>query len=341
MHTFWGGDAPAIGKVEGDLSYITVSLGAGNKVEGRLEIYPIPVSTNNTTPAIIASDIGTTITSTSAMYHFYADGKAFGTNNEKRTVVSIKRNTATGSATTPVYIDQYGAVTAGSAYAGATAVTLNGTSAAAGTASFYAPTSAGSAYQFLQSNGSDAPIWGTFTAGNGINLTSASTGLTIAAKTVVKNPTTFTAVRMIPYALGISDTTDNSGNLYKTTSIMAFLTDSPTNPSARLLVGGADTDGLLTIANNDGTHHATLAVESNRSNVSTYYLPDYNGDRYLTHVGSVSSTTGDSGMPVYVNTNGAIEACTKSDLQANIFVISDTAPTDTSVIWLKPVSSTS
>lgn len=235
MHTFWGGDAPAIGKVEGDLSYVTVSLGAGNKVEGRLEIYPRPVSTNNTTPAIIASDIGTTVTSTSAMYHFYADGKAFGTNNEKRTVVSIKRNTATGSATTPVYIDQYGAVTAGSAYAGATAITLNGTSAAAGTASFYAPTDAGTLGQYLKSGGSGtAPTWETFSA--------ATVGL-----------------------------------------------DNVTNDAQ-----------VTNIAWDSTNKKITQTIGSNTTDVAT-----------------------------------------QADLQSAIFIISDTAPVDTSVIWLKPVSSSS
>ena len=46
-------------------------------------------------------------------------------------------------------------------YAGGTAVTLNGSSKAKSTASFYAPTSAGTSGQFLKSNGSGAPTWGT------------------------------------------------------------------------------------------------------------------------------------------------------------------------------------
>lgn len=63
--------------------------------------------------------------------------------------------------------------------------------------------------------------------------------------------------------------------------------------------------------------------------------------RYFAYTTDNSASIGDSGMPVYATSNGEITSCTKSDLQANIFVISDTAPADTSVIWLKPVSSTS
>jgi hypothetical protein len=45
-------------------------------------------------------------------------------------------------------------------HAGGTAVTLNGTSASAGSASFYAPVTAGTSGQVLRSNGSGAPTWG-------------------------------------------------------------------------------------------------------------------------------------------------------------------------------------
>ena len=48
---------------------------------------------------------------------------------------------------------------ANSTYAGGTAVTLNGTSKAASTASFYAPTSAGTSGYVLKSNGSGSPSW--------------------------------------------------------------------------------------------------------------------------------------------------------------------------------------
>lgn len=76
-------------------------------------------------------------------------------------------NLNVGSATKPVYLmrasytddhDYY--YKPCSLYAGGTAVTLNGTSKAASTASFYAPTSYGSSGQFLKSAGANAsPTW--------------------------------------------------------------------------------------------------------------------------------------------------------------------------------------
>lgn len=75
---------------------------------------------------------------------------------------------ALGSTTEPVYISAAGTFSKASKYAGGTAVTLNGTSAATITASFYAPTGAGTSGQILKSSGSGAPTWAnqsTITAG--------------------------------------------------------------------------------------------------------------------------------------------------------------------------------
>lgn len=67
-------------------------------------------------------------------------------------------STTVGSSTQPIYLSN-GTATTCSTYAGGTAVTLNGTSKAASTASFYAPTGAGTSGQILSSNGSGAPSW--------------------------------------------------------------------------------------------------------------------------------------------------------------------------------------
>lgn len=67
--------------------------------------------------------------------------------------------TITGSSTQPVYVSAAGTVSAGNTYAGGTAVTLNGTDKGSSTASFYAPTSAGTSGYFLKSDGSGAPTW--------------------------------------------------------------------------------------------------------------------------------------------------------------------------------------
>lgn len=79
-----------------------------------------------------------------------------------------------GSTTKPIYLAA-GVATECSAYAGGTAVTLNGTSAAASTASFYAPTGAGTSGQILTSAGTGAPTWSTANAALvGITVTSSS-----------------------------------------------------------------------------------------------------------------------------------------------------------------------
>ena len=73
--------------------------------------------------------------------------------------VGVDSASGKGSANLPIYIDSTGKATACSSYAGGTAITLNGTSKAASTASFYAPTSAGTAGYILKSGGTSAPSW--------------------------------------------------------------------------------------------------------------------------------------------------------------------------------------
>lgn len=63
-----------------------------------------------------------------------------------------------GSTTNPFYLDA-GVPAECSTYAGGTKVTLNGTAKGASTASFYAPTEAGTSGYYLRSSGSGAPAW--------------------------------------------------------------------------------------------------------------------------------------------------------------------------------------
>ena len=78
---------------------------------------------------------------------------------DKTVAVANKLGTATkGSVTKPIYLSS-GSATECNTYAGGTAVTLNGSSKAASTASFYAPTGSGTSGYLLQSNGSSAPTW--------------------------------------------------------------------------------------------------------------------------------------------------------------------------------------
>ena len=70
----------------------------------------------------------------------------------------LSNTSAIGSTTKPVYFTANGVPSACSDYAGGTAVTLNGSSKAANTASFYAPTGAGTSGQILKST-AGTPEW--------------------------------------------------------------------------------------------------------------------------------------------------------------------------------------
>lgn len=79
-------------------------------------------------------------------------GEKYIWNNKQDKISSL------GSTTKPVYFSSNGVASECSTYAGGTAVTLNGTSKASSTASFYAPTSVGTNGQLLSSNGSSL-VW--------------------------------------------------------------------------------------------------------------------------------------------------------------------------------------
>ncbi len=82
---------------------------------------------------------------------------------------------ALGSATKPIYLSSNSVFSECSTYAGGTAVTLNGESKAASTASFYSPTSAGTSGQYLKSNGSGAPTWADLPADSDTKVTQTKT----------------------------------------------------------------------------------------------------------------------------------------------------------------------
>ena len=87
----------------------------------------------------------------------------------------IENSAAKGSDTKPVKVAATGLITECSTYAGGTAVTLNGTSKAASTASFFAPTGGGTAEQILIGGGStSAPVWSEAMSLYGSNVNSWS-----------------------------------------------------------------------------------------------------------------------------------------------------------------------
>ena len=90
---------------------------------------------------------------------------SLATTGEKYTWNGKQDNvSALGTTTKPVYTSAAGTFAECSDYAGGTAVTLNGTSKAADTASLYAPTDAGTSGQILKSAGSGAPTWDNYVA---------------------------------------------------------------------------------------------------------------------------------------------------------------------------------
>ena len=120
---------------------------------------------------------GITISNIKLERGFVADPKYTRHPSESRVAKAdkIAASAKIGDTNKPVYIAADGTVTAGSTYAAGTAVTLNGTSKSATTASFYAPTGAGTSGQLLQSSGSGAPTWSTANAALvGITVTSTS-----------------------------------------------------------------------------------------------------------------------------------------------------------------------
>ena len=92
-----------------------------------------------------------------------AVGNAITINNVANATTATKLGSTTvGSATKPIYLNN-GTATECNNYAGGTAVTLNGSSKAASTASFYAPTSKGTNNKILISNLGGVPIWSNWT----------------------------------------------------------------------------------------------------------------------------------------------------------------------------------
>lgn len=113
-----------------------------------------------------------------------------------RQVVNIATNTGVGGSNTPIYVTADGEVKSCNSYGGGTAITLNGTPKTASTASFYAPTSSGSAGQVLISDGaSKTPVW----------KTKRETGL-IYDWTAVIQGQKWSRICYIPYSTSITGT---------------------------------------------------------------------------------------------------------------------------------------
>ena len=147
----------------------------GNKVitdvSGKADLSS-PAFTGTPTAPTAASGTNTTQIATTAFVASAYSSKAASSDGTDVSLVTTgekytwnnKQNSvsALGSTTKPVYTSAAGTFAECSTYAGGTAVTLNGTSKAGSSASFYAPTSVGSSGQYLKSTGSGEPSWTNF-----------------------------------------------------------------------------------------------------------------------------------------------------------------------------------
>lgn len=148
------------------------------------------------------------------------------------TLLADKQNKVStlGSKTEPVYISSSGTFSACSAYAGGTAITLNGTSKAGNTASFYAPTSAGSDGQLLMSGGSSGkPEWFTPPYANK-SLDNNFVGInTFASGIVLDSPTPIT---LFSESSKLKYSVSGTTHTIASTSDIPTITASTTAPSS-------------------------------------------------------------------------------------------------------------
>lgn len=142
----------------------------------------------NTTYTLSGSDATVTLTDSNS------NAKTITVNNVANATTAAYLGSETkGSTTKPIYLKQ-GVATECNTYAGGTAVTLNGTSKYATTASFYAPIEAGEKGQILVSNGSGAPVWTTSPYATAVSMTAGiysavqvnSQGIVTAGTQVIK-----------------------------------------------------------------------------------------------------------------------------------------------------------
>ena len=201
---------------------------------------------------------------------------------------------------------------ANSTYAGGTAVTLNGTSKAGSTASFYAPEGAGTANQYLKSSGSGAPTWETFSTST-VGLGNVSNNANLNSTTGAKGDIIYWSAANTPSHLtNTSSTTKNFLSI--TSQVPAWTTigksdvglGNVTNDKQLPIAGGTMT-GRLTAAkgfNNLLTGTGTAGVNNNGTYTPVKWtfnagVTVTDGDRFTVKIPNI--TNGDYGIFMSVN----------------------------------------
>lgn len=219
-----------------------------------------------------------------------------------------------GSTTTPIYLASTGKIVSCSTYAGGTAVTLNGTSAASKTASFYAPTSAGTSGYILKSNGTGAPSWIQT-----LPITNGGTGTTSIAGNrlmyVYNSAITTSSHYVNGTKLAINSTTEPNQNLYvngvSKLSTLNITSDSIYSDATESYSLGTE-DSFFTSAYiralNIGTddNYTPLLSEENGISASVY-LPISDQDSKLVYIDK-DIATGSSTQFIYIDDTGKATA---------------------------------
>ena len=223
---------------------------------------------NNTTPESSAPTGGTASTDGATVEHANSATSA--------TTASKLGSSTLGSTTQPIYLDS-GTAKQCSVYAGGTAITLNGTSKAATTASFYAPTASGTANQVLISGGANtAPSW-TNQSNLSVGSASSATTATSAGKITTNGSNGQYWAMTSASAQGWKTTTvsnewtggTTSGPTIKTT-VNGVAGTAVAIPSAGASASGVITTGTQTIAGAK-TLLTTLTINGLKGTSNTDY----------------------------------------------------------------------
>lgn len=188
-------------------------------------------------------------------------------NATNATTASKLGSTTLGGATKPIYLNN-GTATECSSYAGGTAVTLNNSSKAASTASFYAPTSSGTSGQILKSNGSTAPTW--------MNISDIAIGSTTGTLSVGRGGT------------GATSFTANSVIVSGNTTTAALTTKAMASANTANAIVTRDSSGNFSA----GTITATLNGNASTATSATSATKDSGGNTISTTYAIARSGTG-------------------------------------------------
>lgn len=207
---------------------------AGGTLTGTLTAQNITPSANNT------YSLGTSSAKWANIYATTFHGALSGNASS----ASKLGSSTLGSTTKPIYLNS-GTATECSTYAGGTAVTLNGTSKAASTASFYAPTEVGTNGQVLKSNGSGAPSW---VNANTIAAGSVANNLVIKIKTGTTEGTDLytyngSAAKTLDIKQGTNITLTAGAGSLTISSVDTKNTAGSTNSTSKLFLIGATSQG--------------------------------------------------------------------------------------------------